>query len=228
MTPFDEQPYLGSNQQVFDAGLKFLCVNDEECAYAHKHLEYSNVRLAADAKKFIIGPKELGATPDDNRMLALARDRGAFPYSTILKDVVIHQQESCNPGTKCYMVAEYWNVYSVSYRFTGPLSEAMYDTLRNLRQTGIIDFWSRIPTEIGTRRQRAIEITESEDNAYFESGMAYMNAMLLSLVHLFAGTALLTILCLTAEILYPRLIARWNRFRERRRFLRAIWPLGNI
>jgi len=113
---------------------------------------------------------------------------------------------------------------------TGPLSQAMYETLRTLRQAGIVDFWEKVPIAIRTRRTNTnLDIAATdEERAMYDSGMAYMNHTLVSLAHLFAGMAVLTLLCLAAEILYPKMKERWDRYMERRRFRRAIWHLGKI
>jgi len=125
MTPF-EKPKLRINREVFEEGFRLICNNDRECKYAPSELKFRNLRLPKDAGQYIIGYKELGAKPDAENILALARDRGVTSVDSRFKDHVLAEQENYAPGTKCYMVDEHWSVVLASFSFTGPLSQAMY------------------------------------------------------------------------------------------------------
>jgi len=223
--PF-EKAYIDTNQELFDSGFKMLCPvkfeNDKTiCSEVDWYNEsFRKLNLSWNTmEQYFLNFTDWGVGKLSHHL-----DEGAYLMQRKMKYYTLLSETT--PDTECHMVAEAFIEDVNTLFYGGTYSQNLYNTFGKIKQAGIPAFWkTALQTIIDSN---SIKTAKSVAKTPYESEIAYMNNAIQSLLKIIFVLEAFNIVTFIVEVSIPYILAKWIRWKERRRYLRAIWPLGRI
>jgi len=215
-------PYIEKTQELFDSGFRIFCSKSGNISCSDDFLfEYNASFRMLSLDWNNVEQYFLDATlwdtedhPDVGTHLIEGSDKIRFVW------------EETTQSTECHMLTEPF-VEDVRVLFyAGIYSQTLYNTFGILLQAGIAEFWKSVLQNINDRGSSKIVWSIKRNTE--DSEIAFMNNSIQALLKVFMVLEAFSILAFIAEISSIFILAKWFSWRERRKYLRAIWPLGKI
>jgi len=224
--PFDE-PYIDTNQELFDSGFKLLCWTLGFYTYTfNSSPSLRKLNLEWDRlEQYLFTNSSIKYWADNNVFISRHRDKVMYAEGRerARREMILAERV---PGTQCHMLEEYWIKETHGLFYTDPLIQALHDTFSRLLQAGIMEFWESAFKIVENRRLSILAVTNMGYN--IESEIESMNSAIESLFQIFLILHSVNVICIVAEVVYVKLKAHWSLLIMKRRNRKAIWSLGKI
>jgi len=216
------EPYIDYNQELLDSGFRFLCGYHKlrPCLTSYFHeinasstLKNLNWDWKNLEKYFFVNYSSSEIMEPIYVYISRGRDKVAYVARRehARREMIMAERV---PDTQCHMLEESWEKTTHVLFYTGPLSNALFDTFNRLLQAGIMEFWEFAFKVVQNRRMNKLTLTNMDDT--LETEIKSMNRSIESLFQIFLILNAVNIFCFIAEIVLVKLGALWNRWKTRR------------